>query len=260
MYCRRDKKAFSLLEVLFASFLLLTALSLTVYLIHQSFQSEADSGLKIRALYDAQNAMEEIRIQAYQDFANGLAAVDGKLWPCSVPDYVVESKVAWQPLDLPCSKLENQYDPGRNLPQLGRKILTRSTWKVDVEVRKKDNADTLLHLTTLLTDLAPDNFDLRMVAQDGLTASPEGELNFRAVAYDSANNVLEDLILTWYVEPINSFGSIHVMRRDGWECIYKNRYQDYGNRFTTTPGLCRIVVRGEYQGRVKYASMEITNQ
>tara|TARA_Y100000815_G_scaffold173350_1_gene157803 strand:- start:74 stop:862 length:789 start_codon:yes stop_codon:yes gene_type:complete len=258
------RKVFSrgatLLEVLFASFLLITALSLTIFLIHHSFQSEADSGLKVRALHDAQNALEEIRAAAYADFKGGLASVDGRLWPCTLPDYLIESSAKWQPLDLPCSELESQYDEGRALPNLARKVLTQSTWKVDVEVRRKDDGKPLIHLTTLVADLAPDTFELRMLAPDGLKVGPEGELRFRAVAYDSSNEVIEDLILTWYVEPINSFGSVHVMRRDGWECVYKNIYQDYGNRFATTPGQCRIVVRGEYKGRVQYATMEITNE
>ena len=255
-----SKRGATLLEVLFASFLLITALTLTIFLINHSFQSESDSGLKVRALHDAQNALEEVRAAAFQDFKNGMATVDGKNWPCSLPDYLIESSVKWQPLDLPCSELESQYDAGRDLPNLSRKVLTHSTWKVDVEVRRKDNGKPLLHLTTLVADLAPDSFELRMLALDGVSVAPEGELRFRAVAYDSSNEVIEDLILTWYVEPINSFGSVHVMRRDGWECVYKNIYQDYGNRYTTTPGQCRIVARGEYKGRVQYATLEITNE
>ena len=53
------KRGATLLEVLFASFLLITALSLTIFLINHSFQSESDSGLKVRALHDAQNVLEE---------------------------------------------------------------------------------------------------------------------------------------------------------------------------------------------------------
>lgn len=257
MFCRR--RGFSLLEVLFASFLLITSLSLTIFLINQSFQSEADSGVKVRALHDAQNVLEEIRAVARQDFKNGLSSVDGKVWPSSHPDYMIESTVKWNPLDLPCSELESQYDEGRELPNLARKVLTNSAWKVDVEVRRKDGGNSLVHLTTLLADLAPENFELRMLAPDGTSAEPEGELTFRAVAYDTNNQVIEDLIVTWYVDPISSFGSIHNVRRDGWECVYKNIYRDYGNRSTSTPGVCRIVARGEYKGRVRYVTREITN-
>ena len=174
------RKVFSrgatLLEVLFASFLLITALSLTIFLIHHSFQSEADSGLKVRALHDAQNALEEIRAVAYADFKGGLGSVDGRLWPCTLPDYLIESSAKWQPLDLPCSELESQYDEGRALPNLARKVLTQSTWKVDVEVRRKDDGKPLLHLTTLVADLAPDTFELRMLAPDGLKVDERGNL------------------------------------------------------------------------------------
>jgi hypothetical protein len=250
---------FSLLEVLFASFLLITALFLTVFLINQSFQSEADSGLKARALHDAQNTLEEIRALARMDFKNNIGSVDNRVWDSTLPDYVVESTVKWQPLDLPCSELESQYDVGIELPNLGRKVLTKSAWKVDIDVRRKDSGKSIIHLTTLVADLSPENFDLRMLAPAGTTAASEGQLLFRAIAYDAEAEVIEDLIITWYVEPINSFGSIHTVRRDGWECVYKNIYQDYGNRYTTTPGLCRIVARGEYKGQVRYVVKEITN-
>lgn len=260
MISRQRTVGFSLLEVLFASFLLITALSLTIFLIHQSFQSEADSGIKVRALHDAQNVIEEIRAIAKSDFKNNIGSVDGRVWPCTLSDYLIESSVKWEPLALPCTELESQYNPGVELPNLGRKILTNSVWKVDVEVRRKDGSRTLVHLTTLVTDLAPESFELRMLTPDGLKAPPQGELRFRAVAYDADQDVIEDLVITWYVEPINSFGSIHTVRRDGWECIYKNLYLDYGNRYETTPGQCRIVARGEYKGQVRYATTEITNE
>lgn len=264
MYSRhkshRDEYGHSLLEVLFASFLLITALALTVFLINQSFQSEADSGVRAQALYEAENVLEQIRAAAKDDFQTGFAAVDGRVWPTTLSGYSIESRANWVTLDVPCSELESQYDPGIELPNLSKKILTKSTWKAEVEVRRKDSGKSLLTLTTLIADLAPETFDLRLLAPDGTTAVPDGELEFRAIAYDSENRVIEDLIITWYVEPINSFGSIHLMRRDGWECVYKNSYKDYGNRSVTTPGLCRIVARGEYKGRVQYAIQEITNQ
>ena len=253
-------RGFSLLEVLFASFLLLTAISLTVFLINTSFRSEADSGVKIQALHDAENVLAEIRAFSQQDFRTGMSTIDGKVWPSTNPAYIIESSARWQKLALPCTELEEQYQVGRELPDLARKELTESVWKVVVQVKKSQSGQSVLELTTLIADLKPEAFTLRMLAPGGTTAPARGELDFRAVAYDSQNRVLSDLILTWYVEPLNSFGSIHRMRRDGWECVYKNVYQDYGNRYTSTPGFCRIVVRGEYKGSVQYAQMEITNQ
>lgn len=256
----RVARGFSLLEVLFASFLLLTAISLTVFLINTSFRSEADSGVKIQALQDAENVVAEIRAFSQQDFRTGLSTIDGKVWPSTNSAYIIESRATWHKLALPCTELEEQYQVGRELPDLARKELTESVWKVVVQVKKSQSRQIVLELTTLITDLKPETFTLRMLAPNGTTAASRGELDFRAVAYDSQNRVITDLILTWYVEPLNSFGSIHRMRRDGWECIYKNVYQDYGNRYTSTPGFCRIVVRGEYKGAVQYAEMEITNQ
>lgn len=254
------RSGFSLLELLFASFLLLTSISLTVYLIDASFRSEADSDLKAQALYDAENVLAEIQAQARQNFRTGIGEVADKVWPTISTDYTLESKVSWHTLPVPCSELESQYSAANDLPRLAQKKLTESVWKVSVVAAKTRGGEPLIELTTLVTDLKPETFELRMLAPDGTTAPSRGELNFRAVAYDSRNNVIKDLIITWYVEPINSFGSIYRVRRDGWDCVYKNLYRDFGNRYISTPGLCRIVARGEYKGGVQYAVKEVTNQ
>lgn len=253
-------KGSSLVETIIASFILLTAMVLTVHLINSGFRTEADNKLKVISLNAIENVISQIRQDVRADFLSGPDALNGRTWPSPISGVQLQSSVQWRDLVVPCTELESQYPESLPLPDLAQKRLSRSVWEVTVTATHVSNGDVVASITTLLTDVHYEGFRLDILARTGLNAPENGELEFRAVATSQRGDPLDDLILTWYIEPINSFGSIQRLSRDGSECIYKNSYLDYGNRWTSTTGLCRIVARAEYKGNVQYAKKTINNE
>lgn len=256
----RGNAGFTLLEATLASFLLLTAVLLAVYLFDSTLRARAVNERRLAAVMAAENVLEDIQARARTDFGTLVSTLDGAEWPVPDPTVKVVTHVRKTEIVVPSTQLESPYPHPASLPQLGKKIMQDSMLKVELEARWSERPRDHVVVVGFVADPRPNQFELRIVSVDGTEAAPDQELLFRAVAIDANGERIDDLILTWYVEPLVSWGSVARVRRDGWECVYKNTYEDYNGRLTSTPGTCRLVVRGVYRGREVTHAVDLENR
>ena len=73
------------MEAVFASFLLITSILISVFVFDSSLQAEANNEQRITAAMVAESALEEIRSYANTDFEGTRSAYNGRTW--TLPHY-----------------------------------------------------------------------------------------------------------------------------------------------------------------------------
>lgn len=256
----RANRGFSLLEAIFASFLMLTSIAIATFLVTTSMRASANNEKKIVASMVAESAMEEVRAAANDSYTNLAGLYDGKEWEYpNFAGYKITSKVEWEPLNVPCSSLESQYAAGATFPTLGRTVFENSLWKIQVQVAWSSSPLDRVRLISHSADWRPvGNLDINITP--GSAAVPlNGEVNFSAQATNNGAP-LRDLVLSWYVEPLDGYGTITKVSRDGSRCSFKNIYRNYDGSYTHAPGQCNLVVRAYYQGKEHEERIVVTCQ
>ena len=246
---RPRARGFSLMEAIFASFLLLTAVALATFLVSTSMRASTNNERKIVASMVAESAMEEIRASSNEHYSSLSGLYDGKVWDYpEFEGYSITSRVAWEPLNVPCSSLESQYVESAAFPSPSRTVFTQSLWKVQVEVSWSGSPLDRVRLLSHIADWNPVGHLTLHVTPGGGELPKDGEMEFSAEARNNGV-VLKDLVLSWYVEPLDGYGTIVNVSRDGSRCRFKNVYRNYDGSYTHAPGRCNVVVRATYQGR-----------
>lgn len=262
------KRAFSLIEAILASFLLLTAVAMSVYVFDSSLQAEASNEQRTLAALVAESAMAEIRNQADRNFDQLKVLYNGHSWTLpQFPDYPINSRIVDTEIAVPCTELETQYSPSAVFPAPEGRYLENSVLKAEVEVTWQDSGSKSVIITENVTNFSPaTNFKLQLVLDDGTVANattivnvaPADLANFSVRALANGNP-LSDVQFTWYVQPITGFGSLHTVSRDGSQCIYQNAYRNFKNHLKFSPGACFLVVRATYQGTEAKSKVRIEN-
>lgn len=265
------RRGFSLLEAVFASFLLLTSILLSVQLFDSSLKAEANNEQRTIAALVAESALDEIRAEANQDFNTLRSKYDGRSWTLTAyPEFEISAQVVPTFLAAPCSELESQYtNPSAVFPAPKPRLLKDSVWQVQLDItwpRAGDDAVTVVEYFSNLKRVL--NFEVRITPPGGTNIGPvtSGTFNvargrtrdFRASATADGAPV-RDVQYSWYVEPLNGFGSVHRVSRDGTECRYKNAYRNYNNAIRYSPGKCDLVVKAVYQGIEAVRKVRIEN-
>ncbi len=245
----RARRGFSLLEAIFASFLMLTSIAIATFLVSASMRASASNEKKIVASMVAESAMEEIRASANENYTALSGTYNNRTWTYpNFPDYQVRSRVDWDPLSVPCSSLEQQYAANAEFPAPARTVFGRSLWKVEVDVSWSALPRDRVRLLSHIADWQPVGTLTIAITGGGGELARDAELTFSAEARN--NGVpLKDLVLSWYVEPLDGYGTISRVSRDGSQCVFKNVYRNYDGSYTHAPGRCQLVVRAIYQGR-----------
>lgn len=267
----RGRLGFSLLEAIFASFLLLTSLALSVYLLNASLHAEANNERRILAALVAESALEEIRAASNTNFEGLGGLYDGREWTFEAfPDHRIRARVRWVDLPVPCTELEQQYPVTVNAALAGEPNFTfepvvfrRSLWQVDLNVRWSTMSSDQVQLTGHIADWRDaGTLTIRLTPNPGGTpfkVAPNGTVDFAAELRRNGQAV-EDSMLTWYIEPLTGFGSVARISRDGNSCTYRNAYINYDGTIAYAPGSCFLVVRGVYQGQEVLRKVEIVNE
>lgn len=270
----RRKRGFSLLEALFASFLLLTSVLLSVQLFDSSLKAEADNEQRSIAAVVAENGLEEMRASAREDFSSLKSLYDGKSWRDSDnPNFTLTANVSEQILAAPCTELESQYpNPGAAFPNPRPREMGNSVWKIQLEVdwpRAGSSKVTVVEYLASLKKVADFSIAVSPTGPDKIneettgtfTVPRSGTLDFTAQAFADREEI-KDIQFSWYVEPLNGFGSVHRESRDGTQCRYLNGYRTFnlfGVLYKFSPGKCDLVVKAEYQGKVAVRKVRIEN-
>ena len=264
----RTHRGFSLVEAIIASFLMLTAVIMSVSVFDSTLQAEASNEKRVIASLVAESAMAEMRTFANQDFFGLQSAFDGRNWTLpEYPHHEISTKVLESELAVPCSVLESQYSRTASFPAPTGRYMTKSVLKGEVTVTWADGRNQSVTITENLTNFAPAN-DFTVVLlkpggspateSDVINIAKNGEMEFSAEAR-SGGQLVEDIQFNWYVQALTGFGSIATVSRDGERCIYKNAYRNFADNKKFAPGACRLVVTATYQGRESDAKVRIEN-
>lgn len=245
----RARRGFSLLEAIFASFLMLTSIAIATYLVSASMRASAGNEKKIVASMVAESAMEEIRAAANENYTGLAGTYHNRTWSYpNFPEYTVRSRVEWDPLNVPCSSLEAQYAATAAFPAPSRTVFSRSLWKVEIDVSWSALPRDRVRLMGHVADWQSVGTLAISITGGGGDLARDAELTFSAEARNDGVP-LQDLVLSWYVEPLDGYGTITRVSRDGSRCVFKNVYRNYDGSYTHAPGRCQLVVRAIYQGR-----------
>ncbi len=254
----RDSRGFSLVEAVLSSFLLLTAVSMCIWLFDASLQAEAGNDRRVLATMVAQDRMEEIRAFADANFGVGLEAFDEVR--STSQGLEVHTRARYVKLYTPCSKLEKQYDLAAVFPQPAPKGLERSCWQVEVAVSWGLRPADRVNLVSYVGDWRKADFTIRITPNALQVVKPFNTVQYQCIAVDGRGNRLHDLVFSWYVNPLDGMGTISDVSRDGQQCLYKNHFRNFDGRYTVQPGKCEIECRAVYRGEEKTAKVEVQNE
>jgi Tfp pilus assembly protein PilV len=267
MLSRPKTSAFSLVEGVLSTFLLLTSVLLGAYVFHSSLRAEANNEKRVVAALVAESALAEIRDHAGRDFAGLVARYNGQTWvPEGEPDMTVSVRAAPTDLGLACMELESQYPSSNEFPEPERRLLSRSVTQVEVEVAWTDPSPQSVTLVEKVTDLhTATDFRVDLLTDDGAAAPESMSLARRASAGFRARAVvngqpIDDIQFTWFVQPVIGFGSLSAVSRDGLRCVYQNAYRNYNDDLRFAPGACYLTLKATYQGRESTARIRIDNE
>lgn len=259
------------MEALFASFLLLTSVLLSVQLFDSSLKAEAENEQRTVAAMVAENALEEIRAAATEDFEQLRADYQGRSWSLpEYPDFTIQSQVRAQTILAPCSELESQYtDPNAPFPKPRPREMTGSIWRVQLDITWSRAGSDAVTVVEYFSSLKPaSNFTVRIEPAgpntiNGLTTGTFSVARNRTLDFSATaradGQTLDDIQFSWYVEPLDGFGSVYRVSRDGTECRYRNYYRNANNAPRHAPGKCDLVVRAVYQGSEAVRKVRIEN-
>src|SRR5688572_25361030 len=105
---RSRARAFSLVEAVLAGFLMLTAVTIAIWVFDASLRAQAVQEVRLLAVQVAQNKLEEIRGYADSQFGGGLTLFDGVQTQVG-PGLEMRTRATLQTIYSPCSQLETQY-------------------------------------------------------------------------------------------------------------------------------------------------------
>jgi hypothetical protein len=266
MSSRPDHRAFSLMEAILATFLLLTSLLLSIYVFHSGLRAEASDEKRVLAAAVAESALSEIRRDAGEDFRSLISSYDGKRWRLDeAPEFSLTCRARPATIGLACLELESQYPRSNRFPEPEPRMLERSAADVELEVSWSDPTPRSITVCERVASLREfSGFQVRLLDDSGAPAqaislAKGATARFRAQAY-GGGQPLDDLQFTWYVQPVQGFGSLTAISRDGLRCEYRNAYRNYNNRLRYAAGACYLTVTASFQGRPARDRVRIDNE
>lgn len=243
------RAGFTLIEAIIASFLLLTSLLVVAALVDSGLRTQAKSEQYLLASTVAATELDKLRGYANRFELTHLDGFDGQKFPAEADSaFEVTLQVSPYVLAVPNTSLESQFTESE------RKLLPNSSRYLKVRVAWSDQPEDGVELSSLVSDWKEQDFKIKIEAVGSTTLEPDATLELKASAGD-----LEDLIYTWYTEPLDGLGSMQHVARDGRTAVYANRYRTPANRFVTYPGKCRVVVRAKYRNVVKTSELIVEN-
>lgn len=263
---RRDHRALTLLETVFASFILLWAILIVVRLFHTGIGYTSRSLEQETAVFLAEQHLERMRAWAESTSGNvynydqltTLAIYNGSTLPAELPGFTLTTRVVTRELYSGCSQMEL----GR---PSDRRVLADSACTVQVDVKWAGNRRQL-RLCTLLARPAL-TFPTPAASPSlptGVTLSAAsdnpvphlGSTSLQAGALDRNGAAIEDLFYDWEVVPISGSGTLEQSRSGGSARLYNWVYLPDGTR-TGTGGDVVVRVTARFHGQTVYQESEL---
>ena len=250
MSCLLLKRAFSLMESVYASFILLIAVLLTFRLFHSGMQYFRWSQEKTTALQLASKRMGQIR--NWSKTQNGWAGIPSG--PDSdYPDYTITAQLSDHTVASPCRTIDSNYTQKRELTTECKQIrLTVSWFRGSVD---------LVSLVGGRGDLgwrAANPIVISGAIPASVAAATPVLLSAQAYTTTGPTN---DMFFSWYVEPASPTGAMATISpsRDGRSATFINQTRKADGSLGPSTGQCRVKVRAVYQGVEKWADSGVIN-
>lgn len=246
---RSRRSAFSLVEAVIASFLLLTSLLVVAALVDSSLRTQAKAEQYLIASTVASNELDKLRGYAARYGMEKLDAFDGQSFPSEADsNYKVKLTVSPYVLAVPNSSLES------NVPDDSKKLFRNSARFIKVSASWSDVPGDSVDVSSLISDWKARDFEVKISAGGPTSVNAD-----QTIALQASSGELDDLVYTWYTEPLTGLGSIRDVSRDGQKAVYVNRYRTPANRYVVYPGNCRVVARAKFRNVVKTGEIVVTN-
>lgn len=236
-------RGFSIIESVYASFILLVAFLLTFQLFHAGLHYFRWTEEKTTALSLADKRMAQVRNWARSQ--NNWSGFPTGSDPAH-PDFQITTTLSDYTLASPCKEIDSNYGQRRELTQTCKLVTVTTTWhrgKVD--------------LFSLIADRGDRGWDGANPIQIGgaipgvLTASASAHLTATA---NGPSGPLPDVTFNWFVEPVapNPATATISPMRDGRSADLTNltRFSSGGSGPST--GHCRVAVRAVYHGQERW--------
>lgn len=254
-------RGFTLVETIFAIFLLSMALFLLISLFDGGLHYLTDSSALTRASVAAESRMERVRSWAAQgsnfDTPSSYPAlatfVADPLYPGLETKVDLSQRQAYSP-DSSSEWIQLPSD---------RRQMNASLLRASVTVRWGQEARQQVRL---VSDVARTDKGWHPAAPLVITLNPSTttlaqgtSLDATVQAFDAANQAIPDLKFQWAVIAVTSAGSIVTQSRDGSRCTFIHRLPRLGGGFTFGPsGECWLQVRARYWGVEKSTQVVLT--
>lgn len=252
-----------------ASFLLLTAVALAVFVFDNSLQAEAANEKRVTAALVAECAMAQLRQEANVDLSTVKARHNTTWILPQYPEFTIAGKVRPETLAVPCTVLEeSQYNSSATYPDPEGRFMKDSALRAELRVTWDDKGVQSVELSEVLANFTPaTSFDVILLLPSGAAAKPADLVTVAkrekvAFSVRAQTNVqrVNDVTFTWFIESVNGFGSLETVSRDTSQCTYINEYRNYENKKKYSPGICFLVVQATYQGMTSESRVRINNE
>ncbi|MFN8610048.1 MAG: hypothetical protein U0931_21075 [Vulcanimicrobiota bacterium] len=260
-----DRRALTLVETIFATFLLLWAILIVVRLFHSGIAYTSRSMEQESAAFLAEQHLEGMR--AWSESLNGqvynydrltsVAIYNGATIPGDLPGYTITTRVMAHELYSGCSQIElsRPFD---------RRVLSDSACTVQVEVKWAGGLRQLRLCTLLarpaLTFPAPPAAP-NLPTGVTITGPPDnpvphlGSTSLQAGAFDRNGAPIRDLFYDWELIPISGGGTLEQSRSGSSVTLYNWVYLPDGSR-ASTGGEVVLRATARYHGQTVYQDSE----
>jgi hypothetical protein len=238
----RRSRGVSLLETLFALFLLTGASLLVVVLFHSGLQRSRLAYVETEARVVARDVLSDLRSKAQNGGLSGpgdLSSFETTYRHPDLPHLQVEVQAEMATLCSPSSGDESQYSDSE------KRVMTESAAKVQVKV-SWDDGQRHLRVISLIGE-SQKNLDRVEVSGAGPVAAGESAV-FSAVAFDQDGQKIEDAFFVWWVDPLTATGTV-IPSHDTRSAVLLNQTRTAGGTVATSVGDCRLAVLTSYDGK-----------
>jgi hypothetical protein len=231
----------SLLETLFALFLLTGASLLVVVLFHSGLQRSRLAYVEAEARIVARDVLADLRSRAQDGELmrpSDLSSFRANYRHPDLPHLQVEVFAEMGSLYSPSSGEEAEYDESE------RRIMSESAAKVEVKV-SWDEGKRHLRVISLIGE-SPKSIERVEVLGAGPIAGGESAI-FTASAYDQNGDKIEDAFFVWWVDPLTATGTV-IPTHDTRTALLLNQSRAADGSTATSVGDCRLAVLSSYDG------------
>lgn len=244
----RPSQGVLLVEAVISLFVLLTAFTMVLTIYSRSLNHLTTIERNASAARFARNVKADLAQKAkdYEYFKSADWSSFDNVTSADFPGFEARVSVAPVALARPCT------DFNRVWPTDQQTFLDASVYKATVTIFHNDSKlfAFIMHLSepaATVRETTP--VEITLVSGDLSGVTPDGEAQFQARLFDSADREIPDVAFQWSIVPVTGNATISHQTRDGEKGVMTNLYTSYGTAIYTG-GEVRVRASTSYRGVV----------